>query len=139
MILIKHSTSKTVVSAAIAIALLSTTLSGTAIASSYNEQPIYHDDSSFNQHDDFGQISQRLRQELRSSGYQVMDIQADGSNRINVYAKKDNQPYQLKYTYPGLKLISSQQKNWSNVWKNNNNQHQNANNYHNRRYSNHSN
>lgn len=139
MILIKRSTLKTVVSAAIAIGLLSTTVGGTAVASSYNEQQMHHDNTSFNQHNDFGQISQQLRQELRSSGYHVMDIQADGSSRILVYAKKNNQPYELKYSYPELKLISSQQRKWSNVWQHNDNQHQNGNNPHNRRHNNHSN
>ena len=111
---------KTVVASSLAVAILGTTMGGMAIASNhYNnhgEQQIYRDGN-------FGQVASQLRQNLRSSGYNVMDIQADGSNKINVYAKKNNQPYQLKYTYPELKLISSQQKAWSKVWQDKNKHH----------------
>lgn len=110
----------TVVASSLAVAILGTTMGGMAIASNhYNdhgEQQIYRDGN-------FGQVASQLRQNLRSSGYNVMDIQADGSNKINVYAKKNNQPYQLKYTYPELKLISSQQKAWSKVWQDKNKHH----------------
>lgn len=121
-----RSTLKTAVSSALAVALLSTAVGGTAIASNYGQQQIYRGDSNNN---NFGQISQQLRQNLRRSGYYVMDIQANGSNQIDVYAKKNNQPYELKYTYPGLKLISSHKKDWSNVWQDKNNHHQNGNGY----------
>ncbi len=116
----KRSPFNTVVASSLAMAILSTTMGGMAIASNhYNnhgEQQIYRDGN-------FGQITSQLRQNLRSSGYYVMDIQADGSNKINVYAKKNNQPYQLKYTYPQLKLISSQQKAWSKVGQDKNKHH----------------
>ena len=116
----KRSPFNTVVASSLAVAILGTTMGGMAIASNhYNnhgEQQIYRDGN-------FGQVASQLRQNLRSSGYNVMDIQADGSNKINVYAKKNNQPYQLKYTYPELKLISSQQKAWSKVWQDKNKHH----------------
>ena len=122
----KRAPFNTVIASSLAIAILSTTLGGMAIASNhYNnhgEQQIYRDGQ-------FGKVTSQLRQNLRNSGYYVMDIQADGSNKINVYAKKNNQPYQLKYTYPELKLISSQQKAWSKVWQDKNQHHNGYNNY----------
>lgn len=100
------------------VVLLSTAISGTANASNhsghYGSQQIYSDGN-------FGQIASQLRQNLRSNGYYVMDIQADGSDHLNVYAKKNNKPYELRYTYPDLKLISTKQKAWSNVWQDKNN------------------
>ncbi|WP_201526301.1 PepSY domain-containing protein [Psychrobacter frigidicola] len=128
-----RSTLKTVISSALAVALLSTAIGGTAMASNHGQQQIYRGDSNNN----FGQISNQLRQNLRRSGYYVMDIQADGAQRLNVYAKKNNQPYELKYTYPSLKLISSNKKDWSNVWQDKNNHHQNGNGYNNNQYNNH--
>ena len=116
----KRLTLKTAIASSLAMALLGTAVGGTAIASNhsnhYGEQQIYRDGN-------FGQVANQLRQNLRSSGYHVMDIQADGTNRINVYAKKNNKPYQLKYTYPELRLISSQQKAWSKVWQDKSNHH----------------
>lgn len=108
------------------VALLGTAVGGTAIASnhynSYNEPQIYRDGN-------FGQIASQLRQNLRNSGYQVINVQAKGSNQISVYAKKNNRPYELKYTYPELKLISSQQKVWSNVWQDKNSRNNGYNNH----------
>ena len=114
----KQSTMKAALSAGLAIALLGTTVGSTAMASNHGEQQIYRDAN-------FGQIKQQLRQDLRRDNYYLMDIKADGSNRIIAYAKKNNQPYELKYTYPGLKLVSSEQKDWSNVWRDKNNNHNN--------------
>lgn len=128
--MIKAKTLQNVLATSLSITLLSTAIGGSAIASNHYEsnrgQQAYRDGN-------FGQISNRLRQDLRSAGYYVMDIQPDGNNRINVYAKKDNRPYELVYNYPGLKLISSKQKAWSNVWQNNNNNH-NGSNYKNNNY-----
>ena len=124
--MIQAKTLQNVLAAGLSVALLSTAIGSSAMAtnhfSKYGSQQIYRDGN-------FGQISNQLRQNLLSSGYYVMDIQADGSNRINVYAKKNNQPYELSYTYPGLKLISSKQKDWSNVWQDKNKYHQNGNRY----------
>lgn len=127
MTIIKRSTVKAAISASLAVALLGTTIGSTAMASNHGEHQIYRDAN-------FGQIKQQLRQDLRSDGYYLMDIEADGNNRINAYAKKNNKPYELKYTYPGLKLISSTQKDWSKVWEDKNNHHNNyqdRNNHHN--------
>ncbi|TXD96928.1 hypothetical protein ES754_07835 [Psychrobacter frigidicola] len=118
-------TMNTALSAGLAVALLTTTVGSTAMASNYNNQSVYRDGN-------FNTLSQKLRKDLSRSGYQVMDIQSDnyrGNQAVTVYAKKNNQPYELKYTYPALKLISSSQKDWSNVWQDKNNHRQNGNGY----------
>lgn len=137
MKVVPSSTLKTILSSTLAAALL-TTVGCTAMASDYNNQnPNYNNQSSVYRDGNFGTIAQKLRRDLSRSGYQVMDIQADSyrdNQSLVVYAKKNNQPYELKYTYPGLKLISSSQKDWSNVWKDKN--RQNGNNYHNNKHDN---
>lgn len=146
-----HFTMKAALSSALTVALL-TTIGCTAMASDYENQnhnyqnhsnPHYNDQSSVYRDGNFGTIAQKLRRDLSRNGYQVMDIQADtyrNSQSLIVYAKKNNQPYELKYTYPGLKLISSSQKDWSNVWKDKNRQHgnryNNNGNYNNGKYNN---
>jgi uncharacterized membrane protein YkoI len=131
---------KTALSAGLLTALLATTIGCTAMASSYDNQPVYRSGNNVNNNhnnNDFGRISQQLRQDLRRSGYQVMDIQLDnqrGNQALIVYAKKNNKPYVLKYTYPGLKRISSSQKNWSNIWQDKNNQ-QNGDGYYGNNYA----
>ncbi|WP_352336425.1 hypothetical protein [Psychrobacter sp. 16-MNA-CIBAN-0192] len=137
-------TAKTLLSSTLAAALLTTTIGCTAMASdhdnkNYNNQNYgnHNNQSSVYRDGNFGTIAQKLRRDLSRSGYQVMDIQADtyrGNQSLVVYAKKNNQPYEMKYTYPGLKLISSSQKDWSNVWKDKNRQH--GNNYQNNRHNN---
>ncbi len=114
----KNSMVKAALVSGLTVAVLSTTIGGAAIASNYGDQQVYRDGN-------FGQIASQLRQNLRSDGYIMMDIQADGDNRINVYAKKNNKPYELKYSYPGLKLISSKQKTWSNLWQGKNDNYRN--------------
>ena len=137
MKVVPSSTLKTILSSTLAAALL-TTVGCTAMASDYNNQnPNYKNQSSVYRDGNSGTIAQKLRRDLSRSGYQVMDIQADSyrdNQSLVVYAKKNNQPYELKYTYPGLKLISSSQKDWSNVWKDKNRQH--GNNYHNNKHDN---
>ncbi|WP_367105008.1 hypothetical protein [uncultured Psychrobacter sp.] len=91
--------------------VLGTLPSVSVIASNHSEQNIYQQES-------FGEMTNQLRQDLRRDGYYVMDVQADGNNQIDVYAKKDHQPYVLTYSYPELELISTDKKQWSNVWKN---------------------
>ena len=130
-----HLSIKKTVSAALTVALLGTTIGCTAVASEYGSQN-YNNQSAYRD-GNFGTIAQKLRNDLSRSGYQVMDIQSDdyrGGQSLVVYAKKNNQPYELKYTYPGLKLISSSQKDWSNVWKDNN--HNNGNRYNNNGHNN---
>lgn len=137
-------TVKTVISSTLAAALL-TTIGCTAMASNYDNQNYnnqnnqhYNNQSSVYRDGNFGTIAQKLRRDLSRSGYQVMDIQTDtynGNQSLIVYAKKNNQPYELKYTYPGLKLIGSSQKDWSNVWKDKN-RHNGSHYDHNNRYNN---
>ena len=139
-------TTKTILSSTLTAALM-TTVGCTAMASDYNNQnpnyknhsnQHYNNQSSVYRDGNFGTIAQKIRRDLSRSGYQVMDIQSDtygGNQSLIVYAKKNNQPYELKYTYPGLKLLSSSQKDWSNVWKDKNRHH--GNNYnHNDRHNN---
>lgn len=112
---------KTALSAGLAIVLIGTTAGCAVAGSDYNNNSVYKEGHYGN--NNFGRASQQLRQNLRSQGYQVMDITPDnhkGNEALTVYAKKNNQPYILKYTYPGLKLISSNKSDWSNVWQNKN-------------------
>ena len=144
MKIIQYTTLKTTVSSALVVALLGTTIGCTAMASDYGNQNYHNQDnqnynnqSSVYRDGNFGTIAQKLRRDLSRSGYQVMDIQSDnyrGTQSLVVYAKKNNQPYELKYTYPGLKLISSSQKDWSNVWQDKN--HNNGNRYNNNSHNN---
>ncbi|WP_413519196.1 PepSY domain-containing protein [Psychrobacter glacincola] len=130
---------KTALSAGLAITLLGTTV-GCAVASqNYDNNSVYKNGNYGN--NNFGRISQQLRQNLLSQGYQPMEIKPDnykGNESITAYAKKNNQPYILKYTYPGLKLISSSKSDWSNVWqdKNHNKNGHNGNYNNNNRYKN---
>lgn len=114
-----RTTLKTVTASALSVALLSTALSGTAMA--YNHSGNGYD-SGYNhiyKDKNFGKNIDKLRTDLRRNGYYVMDVKPVSDTRITVYAKKNNQPYELKYTYPGLKLISSDKKDWSTVWDDN--------------------
>ncbi|WP_261870850.1 hypothetical protein [Psychrobacter sp. JCM 18901] len=90
---------------------------------------VYRGDNN-SQNNNFNRVSQQLRQDLRRKGYQVIDIRADsyrGDRALTAYAKKNNQAYELKYTYPALRLISSSKKawpdNWGNKSQNNNNRY----------------
>ena len=124
MRILKPLSFKTAISAGFAVTLIGATASCAVASPNYGHTPIYQDGKYGN--NNFGRVSQQLRQNLRSKGYQVMDIKPDthrGNQSITAYAKKNNQPYILKYTYPGLKLISSSKSDWSNIWqdKNHNN------------------
>lgn len=115
------------------VAVVGTALGSSAMATNYNNynQAIYRDGN-------FNTLAQKLRRDLTRSGYQVMDIQVDNRKSnpsILVFAKKNNKPYELKYTYPGLKLISSSQKQWSTVWQDKKQLHQG--NYHHANYNHH--
>ena len=112
---------KTTVSAGLIIALLGTTVGCTVVGPGYDNQSVYRSDNN-RQNDSFTRVSQQLRQDLRRKGYQVMDIRSDsyrGDRAITAFAKKDNQAYELKYTYPALRLISSNKRAWSNNWEQN--------------------
>lgn len=108
---------KTVVSTSLVAALLGTTVGCTVTGPGYgyDNRPVYRDNN--NDNANYNRASQQLRQNLRRQGYQVMDIRSEnyrGNRVIVAYAKKNNQAYELKYTYPGLRLISSDKKSWSN-------------------------
>lgn len=80
--------------------------------SGYDNYPVYGGNDDYG-NADYNRISQKLRADLRRKGYQVMDIKSDnyrGNRTMTAYAKKNNQAYELKYTYPDLKLISSNKK-----------------------------
>lgn len=108
-------TLKAAVSAGLTVALLGTAV-GCTVTSGYDNQPVYRDGS-------FNRASQQLRQDLRRSGYDVINIKSDeyrGRQILIAYAKKNNQLYELKYTYPELKRISSVKKSGENIWQDNN-------------------
>ena len=111
---------KATVSAGLVIALLGTTVGCTVVGPGYdNNQSVYRSDNN-RQNDSFNRVSQQLRQDLRRQGYQVMDIRPDsyrGDRAITAFAKKNNQAYELKYTYPSLRLIGSNKIAWSNNWE----------------------
>lgn len=114
MTFLSRLTMKTAVSAGLAVTLLGATV-GCTVASGYDNQPVYRDGS-------FSRASQQLRQELRRSGYDVVNVRSDdyrGRQILVVHAKKKNQFYELKYTYPDLQRISSVKKDWSNDWQDN--------------------
>lgn len=115
MTLLSRLTLKTAISAGLAVTFLSATV-GCTVTSGYDNQPVYRDVN-------FNRASQQLRQELRRSGYDVINIKSDdyrGRQVLVVHAKKNGQLYELKYTYPDLKRISSTKKDWSNAWQDNN-------------------
>lgn len=114
-----RTTLKTVTASALSVALLSTALGGTAMAYNHSGNGYDSDYNHIYKDKNFGKNIDKLRTDLRRNGYYVMDVKPVSDTRITVYAKKNNQPYELKYTYPGLKLVSSDKKNWSTVWDDN--------------------
>lgn len=116
-----HFSLKTAGMGGLIAALLSITVGCATVSPSYDGQSVYRGTDS-RQNVSFNRVSQQLRQELRRKGYQVMDIKADsyrGNRAITAYAKKGNQLYELRYTYPSLKLINASKKAWPNPTKNN--------------------
>lgn len=112
---------KTAISTGLIVALLGTTVGCAVVGPGYDNQPIYRGDNN-RQNDSFNRVSQQLRQDLRRKGYQVIDIRSDsyrGDRAMTAFAKKNNQLYELTYTYPSLRLISSNKKSWSNNWEDN--------------------
>ncbi|WP_201568212.1 hypothetical protein [Psychrobacter sp. JCM 18900] len=121
---IKPFSIKATLSTGLVVALLGTTVGCTVVGSGYDNQPVYRGGDN-SQNNNFHRVSQQLRQDLRRKGYQVIDIRADsyrGDRALTAYAKKNNQAYELKYTYPALRLISSSKKAWPNNWDNNKSQ-----------------
>lgn len=111
-----RTTLKTMTASLLGAALLSTALGGTAMAYDHDGNRYEGRYNHIYKDKNFGKNIGKLRADLRRSGYYVMDVEPVSDSRINVYAKKNNQPYKLKYTYPGLKLISSDKKEWSIIW-----------------------
>lgn len=112
---------KTTISTVLIVALLGTTVGCAVVGPGYDNQPIYRGDNN-RQNDSFNRVSQQLRQDLRRKGYQVIDIRSDsyrGDRAMIAFAKKNNQLYELIYTYPSLRLISSNKRSWSNNWGDN--------------------
>ncbi|MGP4712648.1 MULTISPECIES: hypothetical protein [unclassified Psychrobacter] len=90
---------------------------GCTVTSGYDNQPIYRDNS-------VNRASQQLRQDLRRSGYTVMDIKRDnyrGRQVLVAYAKKNNQFYDFIYSYPDLKRLSVNKRDVKDNWKNDKN------------------
>ena len=109
---------KTVLSASLAFSLVGVTAGCAVAGSGYDNYPIYNDNSGYNYAENNRAI-QQLRQDLRRKGYNVMDVRTEsyrGNRVLTVLAKKNNQAYELKYSSPDLRLISSTKKPWSNVW-----------------------
>ena len=96
------------------------TVAGCAVVGpGYEDYPIYGGNSDYG-NVDYKRVNQTLRNDLRRKGYQVMDIRADnyrGNRAITAIARKNNQTYELKYTYPDLRLISSNKTASSNIWQ----------------------
>ena len=116
---LQRSTIKTILSSGLAVTLLGTMVGCTTIASPYDNRPVYRDSNTSN--NNVNRVSQQLRQDLRRKGYDVRDIQASnyrGSQILTAYATKGKQAYELKYTYPDLRLVSSDKKSWSSTGKN---------------------
>jgi len=110
---------KTVLSAGLAVTLLGTTVGCAVVGPGYDNQPVYRGDNN-NRNDSFNRVSQQLRQDLRRKGYQVIDVRSDsyrGDRAITAYAKKNHQAYEFKYTYPNLRLISSNKRDRYNNWQ----------------------
>ncbi|MGM8891127.1 hypothetical protein ACS8FA_09790 [Psychrobacter sp. 1Y1] len=121
---IKPFSIKATVSTGLVVALLGTTVGCAVVGPGYDNQPVYRGDNN-SQNNNFNRVSQQLRQDLRRKGYQVIDIRADsyrGDRALTAYAKKNNQAYELKYTYPTLRLTSSSKKAWPDNWDNNKSQ-----------------
>lgn len=119
MKILKPFSFKTAISAGLTVALLGTTVGCTVVGPGYDNQPIYRGDAGYG-NANYSRVTQQLRNDLRRKGYQVMDIRSDsyrGNRAITAIAKKNNQAYELKYTYPDLRLISSNRTALSNIWQ----------------------
>lgn len=110
---------KTAISAGLALTLLGTVAGCAVVDPGYGNYPIYGGNSDYG-NADYKRVSQTLSNNLRRQGYQVMDIRSDnyrGNHAITAIARKNNQTYELKYSYPDLRLISSNKRGSSNVWQ----------------------
>ena len=110
---------KTAISTGLALTLLGTVAGCAVVDPGYGNYPIYGDSGGYG-NTDYKRVSQTLRNDLRRKGYQVLDIRSDnyrGNRAITTIARKNNQTYELKYSYPDLRLISSNKRGSSNVWQ----------------------
>ena len=110
---------KTAISAGLALTMLGTVAGCAVVGPGYEDYPIYGGNSDYG-NADYKRVSQTLRNNLSRQGYQVMDIRSDnyrGNRAITTIARKNNQTYELKYTYPDLRLISSNKTASSNIWQ----------------------
>jgi len=110
---------KTAISTGLALTLLGTVAGCAVVDPGYGNYPIYGDSGGYG-NTDYKRVSQTLRNDLRRKGYQVLDIRSDnyrGNRAITAIARKNNQTYELKYSYPDLRLISSNKRGSSNVWQ----------------------
>ena len=110
---------KTAISAGLALTMLGTVAGCAVVGPGYEDYPIYGGNSDYG-NADYKHVSQTLRNNLSRQGYQVMDIRSDnyrGNRALTAIAKKNNQTYELKYTYPDLRLISSNKTASSNIWQ----------------------
>ncbi len=128
MKMLKTFSFKTAISAGLALTLLGATAGCAVAGAGYDNYPIYNDNSGYSNAENNRAI-QQLRKNLRRQGYEVMDIRSDsnrGNRVLTAFAKKSNQAYELKYTSPDLRLISSNKKSWSNIWQDKNNGYNNG-------------
>ncbi|WP_201545358.1 hypothetical protein [Psychrobacter immobilis] len=110
---------KIAISAGLALTMLGTVAGCAVVGPGYEDYPIYGGNSDYG-NADYKHVSQTLRNNLSRQGYQVMDIRSDnyrGNRAITAIARKNNQTYELKYTYPDLRLISSNKTASSNIWQ----------------------
>ena len=110
---------KAAISTGLALTLLGTVAGCAVVDPGYGNYPIYGDRGDYG-NTDYKRVSQTLRNDLRRKGYQVLDIRSDnyrGNRAITAIARKNNQTYELKYSYPDLRLISSNKRGSSNVWQ----------------------
>lgn len=110
---------KTAISAGLALTILGTVAGCAVVGPVYEDYPIYGGNSDYG-NADYKRVSQTLLNNLSRQGYQVMEIRSDnyrGNQAITAIARKNNQTYELKYTYPDLRLISSNKTASSNIWQ----------------------
>ena len=110
---------KTAISAGLALTMLGTVAGCAVVGPGYEDYPIYGGNSDYG-NVDYKRVNQTLRNDLRRKGYQVMDIRADnyrGNRAITAIARKNNQTYELKYTNPDLRLISSNKRASTSIWQ----------------------
>ena len=110
---------KTAISAGLALTMLGTVAGCAVVGPGYEDYPIYGGNSDYS-NADYKRVGQTLRNNLSRQGYQVMDIRSDnyrGNRALTAIARKNNQTYELKYTYPDLRLISSNKTASSNIWQ----------------------